>query len=415
MKTAILHYSAPPEIGGVEAVIQAHAAQFAAAGLPLTVIAGRGDIHALPQGVEFVCIAEIDTMNPEVAAATAELNRGTIPDSFERLVERLTQQLRPHLKPFDHLIVHNVLTKHFNLPLTAALFRLMDEGTITHLMAWCHDLTWSSPNSRNKVFDAFPWNLLKTVHKQVTYVAISQQRKHEIVETFGLPPENIPVINNGVDPATLLNFSQEGAALIDRLNLWTDDLILLMPVRVTTAKNIEYAMQVLAALKTLNNHVRLVLTGPPDPHDSDSMDYYQSLLDLRRRLDLEHEMCFIFESGPLPGSGYLIDQRVVADLYHMADIMFMPSHREGFGMPILEAGLLGLPVFATAVPAIQELAIEKSFVFTLDTSPQQLAEQILNWAKENPEYLLRAKVRQAYTWKAIFERDLLPILKGGPN
>ena len=52
MKTAILHYSAPPEIGGVEAVIQAHAFQFAKAGLPLTIIAGRGDSEALPVGVE---------------------------------------------------------------------------------------------------------------------------------------------------------------------------------------------------------------------------------------------------------------------------------------------------------------------------------------------------------------------------
>ena len=415
MKTAILHYSAPPEIGGVEAVIQAHAFQFAKAGLPLTVIAGRGDSSALPAGVEFVCIPEIDTMNPEIAAATEELNGGKIPDSFESLVGRLTEQLRPILKSFDHLIVHNVLTKHFNLPLTAALFRLMDEGTITHTVAWCHDLTWSSPHSRNKVFDRFPWNLLKTVHKNITYVAISQQRKDEIVQTFGLPPQDIPVVNNGVDPDTLLNFSQEGAALIDRLNLWADELILIMPVRVTSAKNIEYAMQVLAALKKSKNRVRLVLTGPPDPHDSSSMAYYQSLLDLRKNLDVEHEMSFVFESGPQPGSGYLIDQRVVADLYHMADIMFMPSHREGFGMPILEAGLLGLPVFATAVPAIQDLDIRKSFVFSLDTSPQQLADQILTWAKDNPEYLLRAKVRQGYTWKAIFERDLLPLLKGKIN
>ena len=203
--------------------------------------------------------------------------------------------------------------------------------------------------------------------------------------------------------------------LIDRLNLWADELILIMPVRVTSAKNIEYAMQVLAALKKLKNRVRLVLTGPPDPHDSSSMEYYQSLLDLRKSLDVEQEMCFVFESGPQPGSGYLIDQRVVADLYHMADIMFMPSHREGFGMPILEAGLLGLPVFASAVPAIQDLDIRKSFVFPLNTPPQQLADQILNWAKDNPEYLLRAKVRQGYTWKAIFERDLLPLLKGKIN
>jgi len=410
MKTAILHYSAPPEIGGVEAVIHAHAFQFAEAGLPLTIIAGRGDSSALPRSVAFRCVAEIDTMNPEIAAATAELNRGNIPDSFESLVDRLTEQLRPLLKPFDHLVVHNVLTKHFNLPLTAALFRLMDEGTIAHTVAWCHDLTWSSPNSRNKVYESFPWNLLKTVHKHVTYVAISQQRKNEIVQTFGLPPQDIPVIHNGVDPAVLLNFSEVGAALIDRLNLWADELILIMPVRVTSAKNIEYAMQVLAALKTMNKRVRLVLTGPPDPHDSSSMEYYQSLLELRKSLDVEHEMCFVFESGPQPGSGYLIDQRVVADLYHMADIMFMPSHREGFGMSILEAGLLGLPVFATSVPAVQDLDITKSFIFSLDTPPQQLAEQILNWTKDNPEYLLRARVRQGYTWKAIFEQDLLPLL-----
>jgi glycosyltransferase involved in cell wall biosynthesis len=412
MKTAILHYSAPPVIGGVEAVIKAHAGQFARAGLPLTVIAGRGDKSALPEGVDFVCIDTIDTMNPEIAAATAELNRGSIPESFETLVDQLTQKLRPVLKPLDHLIVHNVLTKHFNLPLTAALFRLMDEGTITHTIAWCHDLTWSSPNSRNKVYEEFPWNLLKTVHQHVTYVAISQQRKNEMVATFGLKREEIPVINNGVDPETLLNFSKEGAALINRLNLWNDELIMLMPVRVTAAKNIEYAMQVVAAIKKMKKRIRLVLTGPPDPHDRDSMAYFQTLLDLRQSLDIEYEMSFVFESGPQPGNGYIIDLRVVADLYHMADLMFMPSHREGFGMPVLEAGLLGLPVFATPVPAIQDLDITKSFVFNLDIPPQKLAEQIIDWSNKNPEYLLRSKVRQGYTWKAIFEKDLIPLLKG---
>ena len=153
MKTAILHYSAPPVIGGVEAVIQAHAAQFAAAGLPLTVITGRGEAASLPEGVNFIRIAALDTLDPEISAATDILNGGQIPDNFESLVNRLTGQLRPLLSEFDHLIVHNVLTKHFNLPLTTALFRLMDEGTLRHTVAWCHDLTWSSPNSRSKAVD----------------------------------------------------------------------------------------------------------------------------------------------------------------------------------------------------------------------------------------------------------------------
>ena len=97
MKTAILHYSAPPVIGGVEAVIQAHAGQFAAAGLPLTVIAGRGEAAALPRGVDFIRVPEMDTLHPEIANATALLNTGQVPDNFDKLVDSLTTQLRPVL------------------------------------------------------------------------------------------------------------------------------------------------------------------------------------------------------------------------------------------------------------------------------------------------------------------------------
>lgn len=411
MKTAILHYSVPPVVGGVEAVIQAHAAQFAAAGLPLTVIAGRGEANALPSGVDFIRIDEMDTLHPEISAATAVLNTGQIPDSFESLVDRLAGKLRPRLSGFDHVIVHNVLTKHFNLPLTAALFRLMDEGTLQHTIAWCHDLTWSSPNSRNKVFSSYPWELLKTIHSHVTYVAISKQRKKEVVETFGCSPDNVQIINNGVDPAGLLDLSAEGVALIDRMDLWAADLILLMPVRVTEAKNIEYALEVVAALKKLNCRVKLVLTGPPDPHDPASLAYYKSLLELRHRLEIEEEMRFVFESGPQPGTGYIIDQNIVSELYRVADAMFMPSHREGFGMPILEAGFLGIPVISTAVPAVSDLAGDNALIFSLDTDAGQLAEHILNRVVARPEHHLRVKIRQNYTWKAIFERDLLPLLE----
>ena len=411
MKTAILHYSAPPVVGGVEAVIQAHAAQFAAAGLPLTIISGRGEANAFPSGVDFIRIDEMDTLHPEISAATAVLNAGQIPDSFESLVDRLAGKLRPQLSGFDHVIVHNVLTKHFNLPLTAALFRLMDEGTLKHTIAWCHDLTWSSPNSRNKVFSSYPWELLKTIHSHVTYVAISKQRKMEVVETFGCSPDHVRIINNGVDPAGLLDLSAEGVALIDRMGLWTADLILLMPVRVTEAKNIEYALEVVAALKKLNCRVKLVLTGPPDPHDPASLAYYQSLLELRHRLEIETEMRFVFESGPQPGTGYIIDQNIVSELYRVADAMFMPSHREGFGMPILEAGFLGIPVISTAVPAVSDLAGDNALIFSLDTDAGQLAEQILNRVVARPEHHLRVKIRQNYTWKAIFERDLLPLLE----
>jgi glycosyltransferase involved in cell wall biosynthesis len=80
-------------------------------------------------------------------------------------------------------------------------------------------------------------------------------------------------------------------------------------------------------------------------------------------------------------------------------------------MPVLEAGLVGLPVIATDVPAISEMDFEKAFIFPLDIEPQHLAQQILVRMDASPEHQLRVKVRQNFTWKAIFERDILPLLE----
>jgi glycosyltransferase involved in cell wall biosynthesis len=413
MKTAILHYSAPPIIGGVEAVIRAHAVEFAAAGIPATVIVGEGEAAALPAGTGFIRIAEMAGNHPEIEAATALLNCGRLPADFESLTGRLAASLRPILSGFDHVLVHNIFTKHFNLPLTAALFRLMNEGCIHHILAWCHDLTWSSPNSRNKVFPGYPWELLKTRRQEVTYVAISTQRRSEIAATFGCRPEDVPVIPNGVDPAMLLGLSPDGAELLERLGLWQADMVLLMPVRITQAKNIELALHVTASLKKIGRRPRLVVTGPPDPHDPMSLAYYESLRGMRRELGIEDEARFVYESGPQENQAYTIPPELVAELYRSVDAMFMPSHREGFGMPVLEAGLLGLPVISTQVPAIRDLRLDRVLLISDNDPPEQVAGRIIAWLGARPEHEMRVAMRRNYTWKVIFRERLLPLLDGG--
>ncbi len=415
MKTAILHYSAPPVVGGVEMVIQAHAEQFLSAGLPVTVIAGRGQAAALPRGADFIRINEIDSLNPEIAAATEILNSGTVPDTFDSLCTRLVECLQPVVVNFDNLIVHNVLTKHFNLPLSAALLRLVDAGSIRHCIAWCHDLTWSSTSSRHKVFSANPWELLKTYNRRITYVAISQQRRKELIETTGCPPDRVRVVYNGVDPEVMLGISSEAKRLIESMDLFSSDLVLLMPVRITKAKNIELAMRVVAELKGMNFAAKVVLTGPPDPHDPDSMAYFESLLALRRDLGVEKEMKFVYEYGTMPDEGCIIDRKTVFELYRVADAMFLPSHKEGFGMPLVEAGLLGLPIISTRVPSLSELMDGKALVITPDMDHTDLAKAILNWLESKPEYHNRVKTRKNYTWSSIFNHDILPLLKESPD
>lgn len=412
-KTAILHYSAPPVVGGVESVIAAHAGEFARAGLSVAVIAGRGEASALPTGVRFIQIPAMDSQHPEILRAGDRLNAGEVPEDFEQLAGRLEKDLTPAVSQFDVLIVHNILTKHFNLPLTAALHRLLNSGAARRVIAWCHDLTWTSPGSRSLVHPGYPWDLLRTPHPRVTYVAISEQRQEEICASFGLPREQIQVITNGVDPRTLLGLSQEGLDLGGRLGLWEADLVLLMPVRITRAKNIEYGLELTYALKRRGLQPRMVVSGPPDPHDPASLRYYHELRARRAELGVEDEVRLVYESGEDPLTPRTITAETVGELYRLADAVFLPSQREGFGLPVLEAGLAGVPVVCTGVPAAREIAPEDELIFDPNTPSDELAGRILDWLESQPTSRLHRKSRR-YTWKSIFDRLILPLLEEQP-
>jgi glycosyltransferase involved in cell wall biosynthesis len=409
-KTALLHYTAPPVVGGVEAVIQAHTQLFIQSQYPVTVIAGRGEKIALPSGADFIPVPEIDSQHPQIIEISSSLEKGEVPPTFENFVNQLIEILLPILSQFENIIVHNVCTKHFNLPLTAALHHLLDAGSLQHCIAWCHDFTWTSPNSRSKVHPGYPWDLLRTHHPAITYVVVSQRRQQALADLLGCPLEDIHVVYNGVDPKLLLGLSAQGYELVTRLGLLESDLVLLMPVRITQAKNIEYALHVVAALKAHRCRPKLIVTGPPDPHDIESLTYFRTLRALRQKLDVEEEMRFVFESGQDPGQPFFIEPQVVGDLFRVSDVMFMPSHREGFGMPVLEAGLVGIPVVCTNVPVAEEIGGNDVTIFDPDEDPARVAEGILVWAEQSPVHRLRRQMRQSYIWPAIFERDIKPLL-----
>lgn len=409
-KTAILHYSAPPTIGGVESVISAHAKIFSQEGYPIQIIAGNGKESALPEGTEFTKLPLLDSQNKDVLSVYEDLKAGVVSKDYEQLRDNIKRHLEESLHGIDNVIAHNLLSKSYNLAATEALISLFKERNIPNLIAWCHDFSVRSETDRKTLHDGFPWDVLRTYYPNIRYVVVSRKRQKILSEILEIPKEKIQVIYNGFDPDQLLGIADETSRLINHLRLFDADLVILMPVRITRAKNIEYAMRVTAELLSKNCNLQIILTGPPDPHDPENMSYFTELKNLRRKLGIENNFRFLYEENPESDEPYILDMKIVADLYRASDLVLMTSHHEGFGMPIIEAGFSGKPVFSTGIPAAEEIGGDEIHIFSLDDSPESIANKIFDWVLSDPVHIVRVKTRQNYTWQKIFQKEIQPLL-----
>lgn len=412
-RIALLHYTAPPVVGGVEAVIAEHARLFINAGYPTTLVVGRAGTSGFPESVTVKVIPEIDSEHSANLAVAEALERGEMPSAFEKLQHQIEELLAETLVDIDIVFAHNVMTQHFNMPLLSSLHRQLDQGKMQHLVVWCHDLSrYVNPLSGVPQRFGFPWDLLRTYRLEVTYVAVSEQRRHQMADIFGCPIERIRIVPNGVDFATLLGLSDLGQQRVGAYHLLETDLMILMPIRITRAKNIEFALHVTAALKRGGLRPKLVVTGPPDPHVVDISVYFDELCALRKELGLEEEAIFVYEGTTRLPRPHILDFSGVAELYRLCDLVLMPSHREGFGMPVLESGLVGKPIFvAETVPIVSEIAENLVHRIKKNESPKAVANRILDLARLETTYILRRHVRQTYTWPAIFARSIQPLIQ----
>jgi mannosylglucosylglycerate synthase len=81
--TGVVHFTAPPVVGGVESVIHAHAGVFLAHGHSYKVIAGRGEAEAMPEGTQLALLPRLDSLHPNVVNVQRELDSGQVSSEFE--------------------------------------------------------------------------------------------------------------------------------------------------------------------------------------------------------------------------------------------------------------------------------------------------------------------------------------------
>jgi len=403
MKIKLIHYAAPPVVGGVETVLARQAEVFTDAGHETAVIAGRG--AQWKPGIPVYRVDRIDSRHPDVLRFKTSLDSGTVPDGFNVFVEEIVQDLDALYRDADWVIAHNIASLHKNLALTAALHRLAVMYPKTGLVLWHHDLAWVMKNYASELHPGWPWDLLRTPWLNVKQVVVSEARKTDLVNLMKLPPGDVRVIPAGVDLNEFLNLQTSTRALAQQLNLELAAPLLLSPVRLTRRKNIELGLQITAELVKVFPETHYVVTGPLGAHNPANAEYFQLLLKMRADLGLGKTVHFLAEYLP---DGLTDGQ--VADFYRLADVLLITSKEEGFGIPILEGGLGRLPIFCSDIPSLKALAGRYANYFSLETPPSLISQQLTNYLRTDSIYQLRTQVRQHYTWPAIYQNDLMPLL-----
>jgi len=274
------------------------------------------------------------------------------------------------------------------------------------LILWHHDLAWTTPRYQSELHEGYPWDLLKTAWADATQVTVSEMRQDELSDLMQIEKSKIHVISNGVDVGTFLKLEKQTLEYIKKLDLLQASPLLLLPVRITSRKNIELALGILASLRNDLPSAQMVITGPLGPHNPANLQYFEKLKAIRENLGLAESVHFLAEL-----TDEFIPDEVISDFYKLADALLFPSLEEGFGIPILEAGFAGIPVFCSDIAPLKKLGGEFVSYFSPQEDPNTVAKTIAAYFETSKVFGLRVSVREQFTWKSIYATKIAPLFR----
>ena len=266
--------------------------------------------------------------------AVAPLRRSSRAFNADRLLNRLCfypRYVRKVQGQFD--VVH--LADHSYGHLVSAL-------NSAKTVVTCHDLDTfrcilePELERRSFLFRAMTLQVLKGFQSANMVVCDSRWTRDEILRYNLLPPEGLKVVPAPVAP----EFRHFPDAVADRT---ADDLLGASPAHPTLLhvgstiprKRIDVLLKVFAGVRRELPTARLVRVGG-------QLNKEQKVL--LRSLSLQDSL---LELAELP-------RRVLAAVYRRASLLLLPSEREGFGLPLVEALACGTRVLASDLPVLHE-------------------------------------------------------------
>ncbi|WP_445286961.1 MSMEG_0565 family glycosyltransferase [Variovorax atrisoli] len=344
LRIALLTHSVNPR-GGVVHTLEL-AAALHEAGHAVTVLApaapGQRLFRQPPCAVELVPVQT-------TPRDTVEMVRSRI--------EAFVQHLRGMLarERFDVLHTHDSIGGN-------ALARLSDAGDIDGFVRTVHHLdSFDVPQLTQWQHTAFA--------RASQVLCVSRLWREHLASEYGIAAHEVP---NGVDTARFSPQARSSdAALAQRLGIRRGAPVVLALGGVEERKNTARLLSAFALLRVAHPQAQLVVAGGASLLDHSA--YALRFRALMQELGFDDDPAQpVRLTGPLPDED-------IPSLYRLADVVAMPSLREGFGLVVLEALASGVPVVASRIAPFTEY----------------LAEDDVSWADPSDAGAIAAALRHA--------------------
>lgn len=372
LRIALLTHSVNPR-GGVVHTLEL-AAALHEAGHTVTVLApaapGQRLFRQPPCAVELVPVQT-------TPRDTVEMVRSRI--------EAFVQHLRGMLarERFDVLHTHDSIGGN-------ALARLSDAGDIDGFVRTVHHLdSFDVPQLTQWQHTAFA--------RASQVLCVSRLWREHLASEYGIAAHEVP---NGVDTA---RFSPQArpsdAALAQRLGIRRGAPVVLALGGVEERKNTARLLSAFALLRVAHPQAQLVVAGGASLLDHSA--YALRFRALMQELGFDDDPTQpVRLTGPLPDED-------IPSLYRLADVVAMPSLREGFGLVVLEALASGVPVVASRIAPFTEYLAEDDVSWADPSDAGAIAEALRHaLSTRDAQRIARSASRLSgrFSWQASAER-----------
>lgn len=225
---------------------------------------------------------------------------------------------------------------------------------------------------------------------------VSEFSKQDIAKKVGVPHDKIRVIPNGLREQNSKDPSLE-EELKNRFEI--KDTFILNVGGIHERKNIVRLIHAFAGLVNLNGYSgNLLITGSVS--GAPYQNKMKSICDASvRETGMENRIIF---------TGF-ISEKELDSLFRMADFLIYPSLYEGFGIPVLEAMKMGLPVITSNTTAMPEVAGDAACLVdptNIEEMTSVMSELLQN--RQRQEEMIEKGLERArsYTWQNVSESYL---------